>query len=75
MHGNVWEWVEDQWHSARADGWAWVDKLRGSDRGVRGGGWGDSDRGCQSTTRGASGSDRGSDRLGFRLAMSPPNTP
>ena len=43
MHGNVWEWVEDNWHGnydgAPTDGSAW---LRGGDpnfRIVRGGSW------------------------------------
>ena len=41
MHGNVWEWVEDDWHrtydGAPSDGSAWVDKSRGADRVMRGG--------------------------------------
>ncbi|MBI5528088.1 MAG: formylglycine-generating enzyme family protein [Deltaproteobacteria bacterium] len=43
MVGNVWEWVEDDWHdtytSAPSDGSAWVDAPRGSSRVLRGGGW------------------------------------
>jgi formylglycine-generating enzyme required for sulfatase activity len=43
MHGNVFEWVEDHWHSsyqgAPADGKAWIDKEGGSDRTIRGGSW------------------------------------
>jgi formylglycine-generating enzyme required for sulfatase activity len=39
--GNVWEWVEDDWHSsyegARTDGSAWVETPRGDGRAVRGG--------------------------------------
>jgi len=41
MHGNTWEWVEDDWHDsyegAPDDGSAWVDDPRGSARVVRGG--------------------------------------
>jgi formylglycine-generating enzyme required for sulfatase activity len=41
MAGNVWEWVEDDWHynykGAPDDGSAWLDDPRGSDRVVRGG--------------------------------------
>jgi formylglycine-generating enzyme required for sulfatase activity len=43
MHGNVWEWCEDDWHyeheGAPADGSAWVDDPRGERRVLRGGGW------------------------------------
>ncbi|MGD9325028.1 MAG: SUMF1/EgtB/PvdO family nonheme iron enzyme, partial [Desulfobacterales bacterium] len=43
MHGNIWEWVEDDWHgsynSAPEDGGAWIDEPRGADRVVRGGSW------------------------------------
>ena len=43
MHGNVWEWVEDDWHNsydgAPADGSPWLDSPRGSDRVLRGGSW------------------------------------
>ncbi|MBW1803114.1 MAG: formylglycine-generating enzyme family protein, partial [Deltaproteobacteria bacterium] len=41
MHGNVWEWVEDDWHDdykgAPGDGSPWVDEPRGSYRVFRGG--------------------------------------
>jgi formylglycine-generating enzyme required for sulfatase activity len=44
MAGNVWEWVEDDYHSdytyAPADGSAWVDSPRASDRVSRSGGFG-----------------------------------
>ncbi|MBF8276379.1 MAG: hypothetical protein HW390_1452 [Candidatus Brocadiaceae bacterium] len=79
MHGNVWEWVEDDWHNnykgAPDDGQAWVDKSwlgmkQGSDRVMRGGGWSGGARGCRSAGRsdGAPG-DRGRS-VGFRLARS-----
>ena len=46
MVGNVWEWVEDDYHShytgAPADGSAWVDNPRGTHRVFRGGGWNNS---------------------------------
>ena len=74
MHGNVWEWVEDDWHDsykkAPDDGWAWVDNPRGSYRVVRGGSWGNVARSCRSARRfnGAPGI-RYND-LGFRLSRS-----
>ncbi|MCP4609004.1 MAG: formylglycine-generating enzyme family protein [Planctomycetes bacterium] len=48
MAGNVWEWVEDDYHSdydlAPVDGSAWVDSpVRGATRILRGGYWGSSE--------------------------------
>ncbi len=57
MHGNVWEWVEDDWHDsydgAPDDGRAWVDDPRSAsaDRVIRGGSWGNW-RYCRSAYRG-----------------------
>ena len=55
MHGNVWEWVEDDWHddytNAPDDGSAWVGKPRGTDRVIRGGGWIEDAHGCRSAIR------------------------
>ena len=43
LAGNVFEWVEDDWHSsydgAPVDGSAWVDAPRGAGRVLRGGSW------------------------------------
>ncbi len=43
MHGNVWEWCEDDWHDtyehAPQDGRAWLDRPRSEDRVLRGGSW------------------------------------
>jgi formylglycine-generating enzyme required for sulfatase activity len=45
MSGNVWEWVEDDWHvdytGAPTNGSAWVEDPHTSFRVVRGGGFGD----------------------------------
>ena len=74
MHGNVWEWVEDDWHDsyegAPADGRAWVDNPRGSVRVVRGGSWDDGARDCRSATRGNGGPDIRYVSVGFRLSRS-----
>jgi formylglycine-generating enzyme required for sulfatase activity len=74
MHGNVWEWVEDDYHGryegAPDDGSAWIDKPRGSDRVMRGGGWLLRARYCRSASRrGDAPGDRDYD-VGFRLSRS-----
>ena len=70
MHGNACEWVEDDHHGsykgAPADGRAWVDNPRGSDRMIRGGSWQHDAYSCRSAARDNSDGDEG-----FRLAKSP----
>ena len=55
MHGNVWEWTEDDWHDnyngAPDDGRSWTDDPRGSYRVIRGGGWYLGARYCRSAFR------------------------
>jgi formylglycine-generating enzyme required for sulfatase activity len=79
MHGNVWEWCEDDWHDsyrgAPAEGIAWVDKPRGAGRVVRDGSWYCSARECRSAYRNVNGPLGGSDRDGFRLVLSSPRAP
>ena len=73
MNGNVWEWVEDQWHSsyhgAPFDGSAWTDRSVNADRVRRGGSWRRKARDCRVSNRlHHSPSFRGKS-IGFRLAM------
>jgi formylglycine-generating enzyme required for sulfatase activity len=72
MHGNVWEWVEDDWHDdyqgAPDDGRAWIDDSRGAQRVIRGGGWGDVAHGCRSAARGSISPGNRITNLGFRLS-------
>ena len=53
MHGNVWEWCQDNWHdsykSAPTDGSAWAGGVAA--RVVRGGCWDDDPQYCRSSTR------------------------
>jgi formylglycine-generating enzyme required for sulfatase activity len=43
MHGNVWEWCQDDWHNnyedAPTDGSAWISNYAKSDKLLRGGSW------------------------------------
>jgi formylglycine-generating enzyme required for sulfatase activity len=70
MHGNVFEWCEDQWHEnyqeAPTDGTAWVDN---DDFGLlRGGSCHDNPRTCRSTSRSRSPAVIQDLIIGFRLA-------
>ena len=74
MHGNVWEWVEDDYHNrydrAPVDGRAWVDNPRRSSRVIRGGSWSRGAQYCRSAVRSNNPpGDRGVG-LGFRLSRS-----
>jgi formylglycine-generating enzyme required for sulfatase activity len=55
MHGNVWEWCEDDWHSnydnAPKDGTAWVEEDRDDKRVIRGGCWDQEAERCRSSYR------------------------
>jgi formylglycine-generating enzyme required for sulfatase activity len=72
MHGNVWEWCQDASHGnyvgAPSDGTAWEDEQ--GDRICRGGCWSSQLAECRSTSR-LYANEYESNRMGFRLAMSP----
>jgi formylglycine-generating enzyme required for sulfatase activity len=74
MHGNVWEWVEDDWHdnydTAPSDGRAWIDEPRGANRVVRGGGWNVFAWYCRAADRSRYAPVNRGDFLGFRLVRS-----
>jgi formylglycine-generating enzyme required for sulfatase activity len=75
MHGNVWEWCEDDWHDnyegAARDGSAWLEQDRLKTRKlVRGGSWYNVPRGCRSASRF---SNYGiGNFVGFRVVCEPP---
>ena len=70
VHGNVWEWVQDEWHNtydgAPSDGSAWEDGVSVG-RVDRGGGWLYDARGCRSASRDHDVLGLCSRILGFRL--------
>jgi formylglycine-generating enzyme required for sulfatase activity len=74
MHGNVWEWVEDDRHGsyqgAPDDGSAWVDHPRSSIRVLRGGSWSNDASLCRSALRINVTPDGRSSFVGFRLSRS-----
>lgn len=71
MHGNVWEWVEDNWHSnylgAPKDGSAWIDN-GSSSRVLRGGSWYSDPRNLRSASRDLMVPGHRSKSVGFRVA-------
>ncbi len=76
MHGNVWEWCEDNWHDnyygAPEDGKAWVPGSGeyGSRRVLRGGSWSYDAEGCSSAYRNLCSPGNRRDDLGVRLVRS-----
>lgn len=70
MSGNVWEWVEDNYHDnyegAPTDGGAWIDG--GGIRVLRGGSWRNDSLIVRAAHRGRHSIADGSDTFGFRLA-------
>jgi len=76
MHGNVWEWCQDHWHSnyddAPTDGRAWIEVEDSEQRIHRGGSWADDPRNCRSAFRFDDAPDVIDYSLGFRVACSAP---
>ena len=72
MHGNVWEWCEDDYHpysdNSPRDGSPWVEQPRGNSRIARGGSYGFKPRSCRSAYRGSRPPDTSVGYLGFRIA-------
>ncbi len=79
MHGNVWEWCEDDWHNnyngAPSDGSAWVESDRTETlRVLRGGSWDDPPEYCRSAFRGSFTRVSRFNDIGFRVCCVPPRT-
>ncbi len=75
MHGNIWEWVEDDGHgdyeNAPVDGSAWVDAPWSPFRVLRGGAWDDDARYCRAAKRHSFILGGRNVRAGFRFAGPP----
>ncbi len=72
MHGNIWEWVEDDYHEdyekPPVDVQSWIEVPRGAERVVRGGSWNFGARHCRSAARDFNAPDDRFTIIGFRLA-------
>ncbi|MDX2099060.1 MAG: formylglycine-generating enzyme family protein, partial [Leptolyngbyaceae cyanobacterium bins.59] len=80
MHGNVWEWCEDDWHdsyeNAPNDGSAWISESR-TDKSLRvrrGGSWIDIPWYCRSAYRDLNVAGVRSSNYGFRVCCVAPRT-
>ena len=73
MHGNVWEWCEDDWHgnyiNAPTDGSAWNSRS-GSHKLLRGGSWFGNPGDCRSAYRSNYYLDLNLSNIGFRVVCS-----
>jgi formylglycine-generating enzyme required for sulfatase activity len=79
MHGNVFEWCMDDWHSnykdAPNDGSAWIKNAETTSGKVfRGGSWYDSPRLCRSAYRYSITRDNRGDLIGFRVICCAPSS-
>ncbi len=73
MHGNVWEWCQDNYHStydqAPNDGNPWLNSNE-NQRMLRGGSWTSNPRECRSAYRNRIDPDYRNDDVGFRVVVS-----
>jgi formylglycine-generating enzyme required for sulfatase activity len=78
MHGNVWEWCQDQWHNnyegAPVNGNAWLAEGDEPRRVLRGGSWSSNPRNCRSAYRADDTPDYRYNNIGFRVVCSAPRT-
>jgi sulfatase modifying factor 1 len=74
MSGNIFEWVEDQFHGnydgIPKDGSAWVDREKGGDRVIRAGSWLLPALYCRVAYRSYDGPTNRDNDVGFRLGLS-----
>ena len=74
MHGNVWEWCEDDWHenyiNAPTDGSAWNSRSGNNTKTLRGGSWNLNARYCRAAFRGRGSRVNRFNDYGFRVVSS-----
>jgi formylglycine-generating enzyme required for sulfatase activity len=74
MHGNVWEWCQDQYHNsydgAPEDGSAWLDENNSQSRMLRGGSWNGDPEYCRSAIRDINDAGVRNFNVGFRVVCS-----
>jgi formylglycine-generating enzyme required for sulfatase activity/predicted ATPase len=75
IHGNVWEWCEDDWHDsytkAPDDGSSWLDSKQSNAKVLRGGSWVNLPDVCRAAYRNWVILDLHSDGIGFRVVYAP----
>lgn len=75
MHGNIWEWCQDDWHEtykgSPSNGQAWIDPERDEDtpKVLRGGSWGNLPWYCRSADRLKNFPGSKNKEYGFRLVL------
>jgi formylglycine-generating enzyme required for sulfatase activity len=78
MHGNVWEWCEDDWHDsynkAPDDGSAWFDSESNNAKVLRGGSWSLDPDVCRVTIRDNCSIVNQNNNFGFRVVYAPAST-
>jgi formylglycine-generating enzyme required for sulfatase activity len=78
MHGNIWEWCQDEWHGnyngAPKDGSAWLIDNDNKNRLLRGGSWINAPRNCRSAFRSCNALGNRDSNVGFRVVMVLNNT-
>jgi len=78
MHGNVWEWCEDDYHdsyeNAPDDGSAWLSGEENTTKILRGGSWSLNPRYCRCANRYVDYAAYQDNVIGFRVLRSPPRT-
>jgi formylglycine-generating enzyme required for sulfatase activity len=78
MHGNVWEWCQDDWHNnyedAPSDGSAWTTRDFNGNKILRGGSWINSPRNCRSAIRSDLNPANRINDVGFRVVCEMPRT-
>jgi formylglycine-generating enzyme required for sulfatase activity len=75
MHGNVWEWCQDDWHNdyegAPIDGSAWLNNEEDNNgKLLRGGSWLNDPEPCRSAYRHGFNLDYYNNNIGFRVVCS-----